>query len=268
MAKETGKKTAADDREFSPEREAAEILKLEAERERALAAAAKDRTEAAQLAIGNRIAEAQALTEEMKLEETAFLYDRSKASDRYHHVYRFNGGVDSSSVKACIDELTLWHRMDPECDIKLVINSPGGSVFAGLDLHDVLLELRQEGHFITTHTRGMAASMGGILLQAGSIRTMGREAQVLIHEVSTMSMGKIGEIEDEVALVKKVQRRVLNIFAARSAEAFQNGTSEIALTAEQFDQGDKALGVRGWSRRDWWLDSDEALRFGVVDELV
>jgi ATP-dependent protease ClpP protease subunit len=88
---------------------------------------------------------------------------------------------------------------------------------------------------------------------------MGREARVLIHEVSTAAIGKIGEIEDQVTLVHGMQDRVLSIFADRAAQAGVNGTASEPIT--------KARLKRGWSRTDWWLDSDECLRLGIVDEV-
>jgi ATP-dependent protease ClpP protease subunit len=77
---------------------------------------------------------------------------------------------------------------------------------------------------------------------------MGHESYILIHEVSFGAGGKIGEVEDEVAFVKKIQSRVLDIFASRSKLS-------------------KATIARKWRRKDWWLDSTEALKAGFVDEL-
>ena len=73
-----------------------------------------------------------------------------------------------------------------------------------MDLFDYIQELRRDGHYVTTSARGMAASMAGILLQAGGHRVMGREAQVLIREVSSFAIRKVGEIEDEVTLLKSL----------------------------------------------------------------
>ncbi len=203
------------------------------------------------------------------------MHDREMARDRYHHVFRFNGTVMGESVDEAIDQLTIWHRIDPGCDIEVIFDSPGGDVITGMDLFDFIQELKRSGHNFTTAARGMAASMGGILLQAGmpipeaprSKRVMGREAHVLLHEPSTVVIGKTGEIEDEMVFLRAVQDRVLGIFAAGSKYAFEHGTSEMALTAEQFAEGDKSLGILGWKRRDWWLNSDDCLKYGIVDEL-
>jgi ATP-dependent Clp endopeptidase proteolytic subunit ClpP len=181
------------------------------------------------------------------------------ALDAYNHTYRFSSEISESSTKTCIDKLTFWHRTDPECGIEIIFNSPGGGVFSGMDLFDYIQELRRDGHRVITATRGYAASMGGILLQAGDVRVMGREAYILIHEVSTWAAGKVGEIEDEYNFLKKISERVVNIFADRAKQAGENGTASHPITAAQIR--------KNWNRTDWWLDSTEALKLGIVDQL-
>lgn len=200
-------------------------------------------------------AECFAKTEAIDLERTQELRQRELSQDTFHHVYQFMGKVSESSVASCVRELSYWNRDCPECDIEIILNSPGGEVIAGMALFDYLTFLRSKGHDITTVAIGYAASMAGILLQAGNTRVMGRESYVLIHEVSFGAGGKIGEVEDEVAFVRKIQERVLNIFSKRSLEA----QPKTGLTAKMF--------ANRWRRKDWWLDSDEALRLGVVDEV-
>ena len=251
----------------SPEKEAAEIEKLLAEAEFSRAQTRKELALAEVAELDVRRFHRTDLFEEMRFEEARIDHARRFASDKYNYIYRFNGGVDDKSVGEAISELTVWHRTDPGCDIEVVFNSPGGSVISGNALFDYLRELRFQGHYVTTVAYGWAASMGGILLQAGDNRVMGREAVVLIHEVSTVAGGKIGEIEDEVELVHKFQNRVLDTFAEGSRRAFENGTAERALTREEFEWGNPELGIQGWKRRDWWLTSDECLKYGIVDEV-
>ena len=184
----------------------------------------------------------------------------TEANNRNRQIYHFNDTVTKTTVDRAICRLTQWHLLKPGCEIEIMFNSPGGSVFAGMDLFDYIQELRRDGHYVTTSARGMAASMAGILLQAGGHRVMGREAQVLIREVSSFAIRKVGEIEDEVTLLKKMSDRVLNIFAERAAEAGRSGTASDPFTKAQLR--------RGWARRDWWLDSDECFRGGIVDKGV
>jgi ATP-dependent Clp endopeptidase proteolytic subunit ClpP len=230
----------------------AEAGKFEAEQLYFKAEAAKAEAEAAQALCSLK-------DQEIDLRQKERIEKELLALDTYNYTYRFSSAVDDGSVKTCIDKLTFWHRTAPETDIEVVFNSPGGSVFAGMDLFDYIIQLRGEGHAITTHTRGYAASMGGILLQAGTKRVMGKEAYILIHEVSTWAGGKVGEIEDEYNFLKKISERVVGIFAERAKEAGQNGTASHPITAAQVR--------KNWNRTDWWLDSAEALKLGIVDEL-
>ncbi len=170
------------------------------------------------------------------------------ASNTLNHVYNYVGAIDQNSVSMCMDQLTIWDRLDPNCPIEIVFNSPGGSVMAGMALFDHILEIRKAGHRITTVSKGYAASMAGILLQAGDTRVIGKESYVLIHQISSGAVGKIGEIEDVVKFLKLVSKRVLGIFAARSNKP-----------ASYFE--------KHWERTDWWLDSEECMKIGFVDEV-
>lgn len=172
-----------------------------------------------------------------------------RASANQARVYPFFGAVTSGSVQPCIATLNSWSRRDPGSDLTIVFNSPGGSVIDGLALYDFLDELKANGHRITTVARGMAASMGGVLLQAGDERVIGANAHVLIHEISTGMIGKFSEIEDEIAFCKMLQERLLEILAKRST-----------LTAKQIKTR--------WSRKDWWLSAVEAVELGFADRIA
>lgn len=228
-----------DTREPTPaelEKIAAETAKLEAEAEVAKAEARKAAAEA-------RAAE---LSTEAKERSTA----KELASDEHHRVYRFTGAVTGASVAACISKLTEWHRLDPECDIEIVFTSPGGSIIDGFCLFDFVRSLSHAGHKVIVGVLGMAASMAGILLQMGDHRWAGSEAWVMIHRAAFGAQGKTFEIEDEVEWVKRVEKRILDIFVRRTGGK---------LTAAKIK--------RNWDRKDWWLTSDEALELGLVDEV-
>jgi ATP-dependent Clp protease protease subunit len=153
-------------------------------------------------------------------------------------------------VQSCIQTLTKWSRYDPECAITIVFTSPGGEVVAGMALFDFLNELRGKGHFLTGITRGYAASMAGILMQAFDRRIIGAQSWVLIHEISGGIMGDFGEMEDRLEWVRRVQDRILDVFAERS-----NGKK----TRKDF--------AKAWSRKDFWLSADDCIAWGVCDEI-
>lgn len=183
-----------------------------------------------------------------------------RAGNKFARIYVFDDPVNDASVNACIGTLDIWRRTTPGCDITLRFYSPGGDVIAGMYLFDYLRGLQRAGHRLITEAYGYAASMAGILLQVGDIRRVGRESYVLIHQIAFGVRGKIGEVEDEVAFVKKIQERVLDIFAEGAERANVAGTAAQALTRSEFK--------KRWERKDWWLSSEECLKYGVVDEIV
>ncbi len=217
--------------------------------ERVIAAqAAKFNAEAAKAEAEARFANAQAREMEHAAWELDIHKKNIEASDEFNHVFRFEGAVSEKSVKNAIQRLTSWHRQDPTCDIEIVFNSPGGDIINGMALFDFIQSLREEGHYITTGTIGMAASMAGILLQAGDHRWVGEQAWVLIHRASFSVWGSTYEVEDEVEFIKRIEQRIIEIFVARSN-----------LTKKKIQSN--------WDRKDWWITSDEALEYELVDEI-
>lgn len=239
--------------------------KLAAETAQITAQTARDETkgqaEIDKLVADARRAKAEADAAEIGLKKYQRQEREEMAGDKYNRYYPFTTAVNESSVKACIDRLAMWDRTSDgnPLDIEICFSSNGGEVLQGLVLYDYIQGMKRKGHRITTSTLGYAASMAGILLQAGNVRKMGREAWILIHEISFGTGGKIGEIEDEVAFVKRIQNRVLDIFAARAAEAHE---AHPDVCTEPVD---KDRLKAGWERKDWWVDSAEALKWGIID---
>lgn len=212
------------------------------------AAKARDEAEARKLTAEAVEAEANARIAELKLAAAEESELARLADDDHRRVLRFVGPVVDTTVKASIERLVRWHRLDPTCPITIVFDSPGGGIIEGFALFDQITWLRASGHEVTTIGQGMAASMAGVLLQAGDVRIMSPQASLLIHEASFMTGGSFGQVEDQVEFVKKLQDRILAIFADRSR-----------LSKGQIKNR--------WRRKNWWLDAEEALQLGFVDEV-
>jgi len=195
-----------------------------------------------------RRAEAEALKAEVESRKVWNAFQKELHTDEENYVYRFSRDVNESSVAACMKKLTEWHRKDSECSIEVVFSSPGGSIIDGFELFDFLQDLRNQGHYITTGSLGMAASMAGILLQAGDVRWIGHQSWMMIHRAAFGAIGKTYEIEDEVMLVKRIEDRILDIFTSRSK-----------LSQAQLR--------KNWDRKDWWIDADECKKLGLVDQI-
>lgn len=247
---------------------------IDAEIEKALAEAARARAEirvfevdeqikmaeARQKAAHARIAEYGAESMRVNTDATLRSEGMALAASHHHHEYMFSSAVYDGAVEACLNQLAVWHRQDPECDMHIILDSPGGSVIDGMHLFDQLTAYskrpwddsnRPKGtHHTIVTVRGYAASMAGILLQAADVRRIGPESYIMIHELSSTAQGKIGELKDEIRFLDKISDRVAQLFIARSND-------KISLS----DFKTK------WERQDWWLTSTEALDFGFVDEI-
>ncbi|MBU6232347.1 ATP-dependent Clp protease proteolytic subunit [Patescibacteria group bacterium] len=235
------------ERTLTPEEVRANVANAEAEAE-------KHRQEANKFANEAKKAELEAAKSEIELAKLKRAEQAELAKDQYYHIYVFDKPVASSTVENCINKLAEWTRTDKECDIEIIFNSPGGSVVDGMALFDYIGRVRAQGHHVTTSTLGTAASMAGILLQAGDTRKMGPQAWLLIHQASFGAVGSFGEVEDTVKWVEKVQENILDIFAKRAAEA----------TGQDFRKVRTYI-KKNWLRRDWWLSADEALKHGFID---
>jgi len=164
-------------------------------------------------------------------------------------IYDFTGEVSTNTVRHAINELTEWRARDPESPITVRFFTPGGDVLAGLALYDYLRELQRDGIKVTTVAIGMAASMGAILLQAGSTRLVTPNSYIMVHEVSTIALGKLSELKDEQKFTQRIQDRLLEILAERST-----------LTTRQIRTK--------WTRKDWWLDAKDAVDVGFADGIA
>lgn len=247
-------------------------LKLQAEAEKlrmeaALAKAADNRAaeahrlEQVKLEAETRKLQAEAEAAEWTAEVHAVQVRQVRESERermtsnaHYRTYAFTAMVDEDSVLRCIRNLQTWMRLDGDDELtrnrpyEIVFSSPGGSVIDGMALYDYIQQVRRSGHKVITGTLGYAASMAGVLLQAGDERWMGAESYLLLHELSGVHYGKLGDLEDSMDFSKKMMGRIYGIFAARST-----------LTEKQV--------ATKMARKDWWLDSSEALKLQLVDEV-
>lgn len=208
-------------------------------------------------------AEQSALIKTISRKERERVEDLSMVQDHYAFHHFFDGPVMEKTVYGALNTMNAWHRMHPTSDWDITINSPGGSVIDGMHLFDAITTYSRRGggkHNITMTVRGYAASMAGILLQAADVRRVGPESYIMIHEVSSFAQGKIGELKDEIKFLERISERVANIFVTRSKEAAEANPDVIeGISMETFE--------KGWNRTDWWLDSAQALKHGIVDEI-
>jgi ATP-dependent Clp protease protease subunit len=156
-------------------------------------------------------------------------------------------GIDDHVANLVIAQLLFLQMEDAKKDVHLYINSPGGSVTAGLAIYDTMQFITCD---VNTYCMGMAASMGAFLLCAG---TKGKRfalpnSDIMIHQVSGGAHGTASDVERSVEFMYKLNRRLTKIIAENT------GKSE-----EQ---------VKKDADRDYYMTAEEASEYGLVDEVV
>ncbi len=155
--------------------------------------------------------------------------------------------VDDNVANLVIAQLLFLESEDPKKDIHMYINSPGGSVTAGLAIYDTMQHIKCD---VSTMCVGMAASMGAVLLAAGAKgkRFALPHARILIHQVMGGAQGQASDIDIQAREILKV-KEILNKILAEH-------------TGQPLDKIEKD------SDRDYYMSADEAKKYGLVDKVA
>lgn len=155
--------------------------------------------------------------------------------------------IDDGVANSVIAQLLFLQMEDGKKDINLYINSPGGSVTAGLAIYDTMQFLTCD---VNTYCIGMAASMGAVLLAAGSKgkRFALPNSDIMIHQVSGGAQGTASDVERTVEYMFKLKKRLIRILAHHTGQPEES--------------------VHRDSDRDYYMNAQEAKAYGLVDEVV
>ena len=155
--------------------------------------------------------------------------------------------VTDVSANLIVAQLLFLESEDPGKDIHMYINSPGGSVSAGLAIYDTMQYIKCD---VSTICIGMAASMGAFLLSSGAKgkRLALPNAEVMIHQPSAGTQGKVTDMEIDVEHFLKIKQRMNKILSENTGK-----------TPEQ---------VKLDSERDNWMTAEEARDYGLVDKVI
>ena len=144
-------------------------------------------------------------------------------------------------------QLLFLESVDSKRDIQIYLNTPGGSVYAGLGIYDTMQYI---GPDVATICTGMAASMGAVLLCAGQKgkRTALKHSRILIHQPMGGAEGQASDIEITTREILKLKKELYEIIARHSGQSFKKIEKD----------GD----------RDYWMTSEEAKEYGMIDEVL
>lgn len=144
-------------------------------------------------------------------------------------------------------QLLYLDSSDPGKDISIYINSPGGSVYAGLGIYDTMQYVTSD---VTTICTGMAASMAAVLLVAGEKgkRFALKHSRVMIHQPMGGAQGQASDMEITVREIRKLKDELYRIIADHSGQPLEK--------------------VEHDSDRDYWMTAEEALQYGMIDRVL
>ena len=157
------------------------------------------------------------------------------------------GPVNDATANLVVAQLLFLESENPDKDIFLYINSPGGSVSAGLSIYDTMNFIKPD---VSTLCLGMAASMGSFLLMAGAKgkRAALPNAKVMIHQPSGGAQGQASDIEIQAREIIKTREQLNRIYAERTGQPVER----IAADME----------------RDYWMSPAEARDYGLIDQVL
>jgi ATP-dependent Clp protease protease subunit len=157
------------------------------------------------------------------------------------------GPINDAVANIVIAQLLFLDHEDPKREIRLYINSPGGSVTAGMAIYDTMQFVKAD---VSTMCVGIAASMGAFLLASGKKgkRFALPNSEILLHQVMGGAEGQAVEVEIAARQILKTKARLNEILAKHTGQT---------LTKLEKD-----------TDRDFWLSAEEAKKYGVIDEIV
>ena len=194
--------------------------------------------------------------EERKMALVPMVVEQTNRGERSYDIYSrllkdriimLTDEVNDVTASLVVSQLLFLESEDPEKDIYLYINSPGGSVTAGMAIYDTMQYIKCD---VCTICMGMAASMGAFLLAGG---TKGKRmalpnAEVMIHQPLGGTQGQATEIEIAARHILKTKEKLTRILAENCGRSYEECLADM--------------------ERDNWKDAEEALEYGLIDEIV
>ncbi len=155
--------------------------------------------------------------------------------------------INDHVANIIMGQLLFLESTAPKRDIQIYLNSPGGSVYAGLGIYDTMQYISSD---VATICTGMAASMAAVLLCAGAPkkRSALKHSRVMIHQPLGGAQGQASDMEITVNEIKKMKKTLYEIIADHSGQTYEK--------------------VHEDSDRDYWMNADEAKAYGMIDEIL
>ena len=157
------------------------------------------------------------------------------------------GEIDDVSANLVVAQMLFLEMEDPDQDIMLYINSPGGSISAGMAIYDTMHYVKCE---VSTVCVGMAASMGAFLLAAGAKgkRKALPNAEIMIHQPLGGARGQATDIAIQAEQIMRIKRKMNELLSKHTGQTIKTIEKDV--------------------ERDHYMTADEALKYGLIDEII
>ena len=184
-----------------------------------------------------------------------YVIERSGSGERSYDIYSrllkdrivfLSGQVEDEMANAVVAQLLFLEMDNPDADISLYINSPGGSVTAGMAIYDTMQYIKAP---VRTVCVGLAASMGAFLLMAGEKgkRMALPNAEVMIHQPSGGAQGQATDVSIRAEWLIRTKKKMNQMMAEMTGQSVEKVTAD--------------------AERDYFMSAQEALNYGIVDQI-
>lgn len=185
-----------------------------------------------------------------------YVVDQTSSGERSYDIYSrlledrivfISGEIDDASANTIVAELIYLEAKNPDKDICVYINSPGGSVTAGMAIYDTMKYVKCD---VSTICIGLAASMGAFLLASG---TKGKRfclpnSEVMIHQPLGGAQGQASDIEITAKHIMKTKKKMIEMLAENTGKSKDKVAKDVD--------------------RDYYMTADEAVAYGIVDKVI
>ena len=165
-----------------------------------------------------------------------------------NRIIRLNKTIDAEVAENIVDQLLKLDTIKSKKDIIFYINSPGGTVASGMAIYDAMQMVKSD---VRTICIGRCASMAAVLLSGGTKgkRYITPNSEVMIHEVSSFNMGKVGELKINYEHTNTLNERIIKLLAENTGKTVKQVRHDIQL-------------------KDRWFNAEEALKYGLGDKIL
>ena len=185
-----------------------------------------------------------------------YVIEQTSRGERSYDIYSrllkdrivvLGGEINDDVAHVIVAQMLFLEMEDPDADIQLYINSPGGVITSGMAIYDTMRYLKCE---VSTLCSGMAASMGAVLLAAGAKgkRKALPHAEIMIHQPSGGARGQATDIEIQAEQILRVKKTMNELLAEHTGQPLRTIEKDV--------------------ERDHYMTADQALKYGLIDEII